>query len=310
MKVALDPYMHRHVPLLELPKLVAELGYEYIELSPRADFLDWWVRPRVYPERIQAFKKSLRDHGVKLASLLPMYRWASPHQVERLAAMRYWKAAIQVAVELECDTMNSEFGRGPSPDFSSNCFCCTGSKVESCEAAFWDGMDELVPILELEGIKLNIEPHPEDFVETIQPAVDMIRSINSQNVRFLYCAPHTFHFGDDMARMIEEAAPVLAHVHVADTFNHEASSGLRYIINPPGAPVWVHQHLNIGEGEVDWEVFFGILKKVGFDGIVTSCVFAWEERAVESSKFMRKEIQRYVDKYWSSGTTTRPDRTL
>src|SRR3954454_24720399 len=44
MKIALDPYMHRHVPLLELPRFVAELGYEYVELSPRADFLNWWVR--------------------------------------------------------------------------------------------------------------------------------------------------------------------------------------------------------------------------------------------------------------------------
>ena len=35
MKVALDPYMFRTTPLLELPALVAELGYEHIELSPR-----------------------------------------------------------------------------------------------------------------------------------------------------------------------------------------------------------------------------------------------------------------------------------
>jgi myo-inositol catabolism protein IolH len=66
MKIALDPYMHRHLPLEELPRLAAKLGYEWIELSPRADFLDWWVRPRVYPERIASFKKALTDHGVKI----------------------------------------------------------------------------------------------------------------------------------------------------------------------------------------------------------------------------------------------------
>ena len=88
MKIALDPYMHRHVPLLELPDFVARLGYEYIELSPRADFLDWWVNPRVFPERIRDFKRALSDAGVKIASLLPMYRWASPHEHERRAAMR------------------------------------------------------------------------------------------------------------------------------------------------------------------------------------------------------------------------------
>jgi myo-inositol catabolism protein IolH len=36
--------------LLEgLPRKVAELGYEYIELSPRDDFLARWVNLRAYP---------------------------------------------------------------------------------------------------------------------------------------------------------------------------------------------------------------------------------------------------------------------
>ena len=44
--------------------------------------------------------------------------------------------------------------------------------------------------------------------------------------------------------------------------------------------------------------FFGIFAEVGFDGIMTACVFAWEDKADESGKFMRAEMQRYVDKYW------------
>jgi myo-inositol catabolism protein IolH len=299
MKIALDPYMHRHLPLEELPRLAAKLGYEWIELSPRADFLDWWVRPRVYPERNASFKKALTDHGVQIASVLPMYRWASPHEDERLAAVENWKRAIRAAVDMGVDTMNSEFGRGPHPERGSCTSCCMGgSTTESSETAWWRSMEELVPIFESEGINLHIEPHPEDFVETLHPAVDMIRTINSERVKFLYCSPHTFYFGDDIAQMIRDAAPVLAHVHVADTFNHKASSGLRYIVNPPGSSARVHQHLDIGQGEVDWDVFFGTLAEVGFDRIMTACVFAWEERAEQSSRFMREEMQRYVDKYW------------
>lgn len=30
----------------------------------------------------------------------------------------------------------------------------------------------------------------------------------------------------------------------------------------------------------------------------TACVFAWEERAEASSRFMREEMRRYVGKYW------------
>ena len=300
MKIALDPYMHRHLPLEALPDLAARLGYEWIELSPRPDFLEWFKAPRVFPDRVRTFKKALSDAGVGIASLLPMYRWASNDEAERQAAVRHWRRAIEIAVEMGVDTLNSEFGRGPHPD-KGTCYCChTGSMIEACEDAWWRSMDELVPILEREGITLHIEPHPEDWVETLQPSVDLIRTVNSKRVRFLYCAPHTFYFGDDVPAMIRECADVLAHVHVADTFNHKASSGLRYIVNPPGSAARVHQHLDIGQGEVPWDAFFGTLAEVGFDGIMTACVFAWEDRAEASSRFMREEMQRRIDQHWSS----------
>jgi myo-inositol catabolism protein IolH len=93
------------------------------------------VRPRVYPERIKEFKAALKQHGVKLASLLPMYRWASPHEDERLAAVENWKKAIQVAADMDCDTMNPEFGRGPSPHHG-HMTCCGGQHgAEHSEAA-------------------------------------------------------------------------------------------------------------------------------------------------------------------------------
>src|SRR4029077_11872766 len=162
--------MHRHLSLEELPRKVAELGYEWIELSPRDDFLAWWVHPRAYPERIASFKKALSDHGVRIASLLPMYRWASPHEDERQTAVRYWKKAIEIAVEMGVDTMNSEFGRGPSPDRGHSANCCGGQFThETSEAAWWRSMGELVPVLEKEGVQLNIEPHPEDWCETLHP---------------------------------------------------------------------------------------------------------------------------------------------
>ena len=42
MKLALDPYMFRETPLLELPLSWPTLGYEWIELSPRDDFIPFF----------------------------------------------------------------------------------------------------------------------------------------------------------------------------------------------------------------------------------------------------------------------------
>jgi len=281
VQITLDPYMLRSTPLTELPGLVADLGYEYIELSPRDDFMPFFLHPRADRGSIKAFKDALGAADVKLACTLPLYRWAGPDEDERQAAVRYWKRAIQITSDLGCPAMVSEFnGRPEQPD--------------RCEAQLWRSLDELLPVFEREGIELRLEPHPDDFIEDGRKAIDFIRGIDSPLVKFLYCAPHTFHIGSDCPGIMEYAGDLLAAVHVADTYDFNGSSGLRYIINPPGSTARIHQHLDIGQGEVDWDEFFGTLGRLGFDGTMTACVFAWEERARESSVFMREQIEAYT----------------
>ncbi|MBG0561451.1 sugar phosphate isomerase/epimerase family protein [Actinoplanes aureus] len=284
MKIALDPYMLRNVPLLELPRMVSDLGYRYLEMSPRDDFLPFFLHPRVDRAGVRAFRRELAAAQVEVASVLPLYRWSGPDEDERQAAVRYWKRAIEITVELGVTVMNSEFNGRPSDPATS-------------EAQFWRSMEELLPIFEREGVRLVLEPHPDDFIEDGIAAVNMIRGIDSDLVSFLYCAPHTFHQGGDLAAIIRHAGPLLTQLHLADTFDHRGSSGLRYIVNPPGSTARVHQHLDIGQGEVDWDLFFGTLAEVGFDGIATVCVFAWEERAHDSATYNLAEVKRYLAKY-------------
>ncbi len=279
MKLALDPYMFRTTPLLELPGLVADLGYRYIEMSPREDFIPFFLHPRIDRAGVSAFKDALRAADVEVSSVLPLFRWSGPDEDEREAAVRYWKRAIEITAELGCQVMNSEFNGRPE-------------QASRSEAMFWRSLEELLPVFTREGVELRLEPHPDDFVEDGRLAVDLIRGINSPLVSFLYCAPHTFHQGGDIKGIMEYAGDRLTHLHVADSFDFRASSGLRYIINPPGSTARIHQHLDIGQGEVDWDTFFSTLGAMRFDGIMTVCVFAWEERARESSIFMREEIER------------------
>jgi len=284
MKIALDPYMFRALPMTEMVRTVAELGYSHIELSPRPEFMPFFLHPRADDAKVAELRKALRDHGVALSSVLPLYKWSSPDEAERQAAVRYWKRMIEVTVELGCALMNSEFNGRPE-------------RAAESEAAFWRSLEELLPIFEREGISLNLEAHPDDFCEVNDAGVDLVRAINKPWVNYLYCAPHTFHLsgddpGADIPGMLRYAGDKLAHLHIADTFNHKGSSGLRYILNPPGTPARIHQHLDIGQGEVDWEIFFQTLRELRFDGVATVCVFAWEERARESSSFMLERVTK------------------
>jgi myo-inositol catabolism protein IolH len=281
------------VPLLELPALVAELGYEWIELSPREDFTPFFTHPRVDDATVRTFRSALSSAGVGICSVLPLYKWSGPDEDERQAAVRYWKRAIEITAELGVDTMNSEFNGNPR-------------QADVCERQFWRSMEELLPVFKREGVRLVLEPHPDDWEEDGKRAVDLIRGINNPLVSFLYCAPHTFHQGNDAPGIMDRAGDLLTMVHVADSFDHTASSGLRYIVNPPGSQVTVHQHLDIGQGEVDFDEFFSGLERIGFDGIVSSSVFAWEDRARESSTFMRDTIDEYLGRWHTKPSLVSP----
>src|SRR4051794_41766435 len=93
MRIALDPQMLRSTPLLELPDVVASMGYEWIELSPREDFIPFFKHPRVDLATVRAFRSNLADVCVGVTSLLPVMRCSGPGEVARQAAVRHSRQA-------------------------------------------------------------------------------------------------------------------------------------------------------------------------------------------------------------------------
>ena len=250
MKIALDPYMLRTTPLAELPGVVAELGYEHIELSPREDFIPFFVHPRADRATIASFKKALAAPASRSPRCC---RCTSGRGRTRTSARRPSATGSGPSRSPSTSTvrvMNSEFNGRPEAAAAS-------------EAQFWRSLEELLPVFEREGMQLRLEPHPDDFIEDGRAAVDMIHGIDNDLVTFLYCAPHTFHQGGDLEGIMRYAGPLLTHLHIADSFDHTGSSGLRYILNPPGTPARIHQHLDVGQGEVDWDLFFATLADLG-----------------------------------------------
>ena len=126
-------------------------------------------------------------------------------------------------------------------------------------------MEELIPDFERYGIALNLEAHPYDFSETQrrrradhprpQPAVGELRVLRAARLppvrRRRRRAP------DDAST----PGGKLPHLHIADCYNHRANVGNRYIINPPGVDARIHQHNEIGNGDLDWDEFFATLRE-------------------------------------------------
>jgi myo-inositol catabolism protein IolH len=90
MKIALDPYMLRGLPFREVCRTAADVGYEWIELSlARTSSRSSASASR--PGAGGRVRDGASETGVGLSSILPLYRWSSPDEDERQAAVRYWK---------------------------------------------------------------------------------------------------------------------------------------------------------------------------------------------------------------------------
>jgi myo-inositol catabolism protein IolH len=282
VKIALDPAMyHPELSVADEVRKAADLGYEYLELSPRADFFLWQRYPKADDAAIAEVKQACKETGVAMQALVPVFNWSSPDEQERQAQVRNWTRLLEIAAELECPIIVTELSGDPNRPLQS-------------EHAFYRSMDELAPRFERYGIAVNIEAHPYDFAERNDDAVQIIRGLNKPWANYVYCAPHTFHLSDgagDIRRMLHYAGDRLKHLHIADCYNHKLRQGHRYIVNPPGVDARVHQHNEIGNGDIDWDEFFTTLREMAFDGVATVCVFGWEEEADDLHRRMLERVK-------------------
>ena len=284
VKIALDPtpYHHDHA-LLEFPEVAARLGFDSLHLTPHADFSPFFRYPKADDALVAELKKKTADAGITIPALLPVQRISWPDEPQREAAVRNFRRVIELAVELGVRVINTEFSGRPE-------------RSEESESAFYRSMEELLPVIEREGMQLNFDPHPDDFVEDGLEGWRVIRGLNSPNVGFVYVASHTFHYGDRVQSLLPEIGGRLGAVYAADSFDHHRSHGLRYISNPPGNTSRVHQHLKIGDGDVNWAELFETLSVVGYldrdDALIVSNVFAEDERADEVSRFQLDRIRQ------------------
>lgn len=285
MKIAFDPDVLRQInmPITEMVHTIANMGFQYIEQSPHEQILPFYKHPRASKEIILAYKKALRETGLQISSLIPVYNWSGPEEDRRKAAVKNWKRAIEVAVELDVDVMNSELAGDPS-------------QPVVCEEMLYRSIEELLPIFEREGIRLDIQSHPYDFCENSDETVDIVKSFRSDHIKYLYCAAHTFFYDNgigDTEKMLSYAGKDLKHVIIADTYNH--TRHCRYIVNPPGVRATVHQHTPLGEGEVNFEAMFRKLREMKFgeqqDTIAAVSLFGFPDK-LKQFKEVKKRIER------------------
>ena len=296
MKIAFDvDVLAKQMSINDYVHQVADWGYKYIEQSPHPKINPFFKHP-LFSKDIEAeYRKALRETGVEISSFIVVYRWSGPDEEQRKMAVQNWKKIVEIAVNLGVQVINTELSGDPN-------------QQETCNGMWFRSVDELLPLFEKENIRVEVQSHPYDFCELNDETVDMIKSYRSDNLTYVYSSPHGFFYDNgkgDVKHMLEYAGDSLSHVLFADTFNQTLDC--RYIANPPWlnargrADVSIHQHLAMGEGDVDFDGIFQTLRKmdfankkfkVGGDAIACVSYFGFPDKMNVQAPAARERIER------------------
>ena len=97
----------------------------------------------------------------------------------------------------------------------------TGAPREEQHRAIVDGLRSVKGQLERGHITLLIEPlntvkdHPGYYLTSSTEGFEIIREVDSPNVRLLYDVYHQLHMGEDVLSAIRENLPLIGHFHIA-----------------------------------------------------------------------------------------------
>lgn len=290
MKIAFDvDVLAKQMSINRMVHQVADWGYKYIEQSPHPRINPFYKHPLFSKECEAEYRKALAETGVEISSFIVVYRWSGPTEEQRIHAVANWKKMIQIAVNMGVQVINTELSGDPK-------------QPEICNGMWFKSVEEILPIAEREGIRIEIQSHPYDFCELNNETCDMVKSFRSDNLTYVYSAPHGFFYDKgkgDVRSMLKYAGDELSHVLFADTMNQTIDC--RYIVNPPGVDATIHQHLGLGEGEVDFDGIFETLREMNFankvfkvGGESISCVslFGYPEKMAVQAVETRERIER------------------
>ncbi len=70
----------------------------------------------------------------------------------------------------------------------------TPNEPQICEEMFYHSMETLLPVIEREGTRVEIQSYPWDFCEENGETVGLAKLFRSDNIKYLYNVPHSFYY--------------------------------------------------------------------------------------------------------------------
>ena len=261
---------HRPVDAL---RLLAELGYEAVALTPDVGPLDPCAPD---PVAVGDVRRCADELGLELTLetgarfVLDPRRKHYPGLLEDEAAARQrridlLRRFVDLARELGAGLVSLWAGRAPGGE--------TAGRVGPAGERLWERLCEgLRPVVDHArgaGVRLAFEPEPGMFVERPAEYDELVRRLGAAGGELGLCLDvgHLLVTGDrPEAEAIRRWAPRLVHVHLDDV-----AGG-------------VHEHRMLGTGDLDLEGTLEALLDVGYDGVAAVELSRDSHRGAEAAE--------------------------
>ncbi len=275
MKFAFSSNAFVHCTLLESIGIVADIGYEGIEIM--ADV------PHAYPlhftgEHIRQTRKLLDERRMRISNLNAFMHnadgdvyhpsWIEKDPAERARRIDYTLRCIDLAEKLGAPHISTEPG-GP----------LEGTSREEATSYFLAGLRAVEGSARRKGIRILIEPEPGLLIENSRQFLEIFGELDPAVFGLNFDIGHFFCAGEDPSALVLQLKDYTPHFHLEDI-----------------APSRRHHHLMPGEGAIDIPGVLEAIESTGFAGFVTVELYTYSHNAEEAASRAFRYLSRWGEK--------------
>lgn len=198
---------------------------------------------------------------------------------------KFWgdPARLDEFVRGFCDSVEAAKKLGASNVIVSDDLYPADLPREQVHAAMVEGLKRVAPLAEQAGLTVIAEPLSGKYFRDAVEPFDIIREVNSPNVKLLYDIFHFQLIAGNITRTLRENIDLIGHIHGA------------------GAP----DRGDMTEGELDYSYILEQLSKTGYDKYFGLEFFTFEnreEKVWKSAKLVRRnrELRQQLAEYFAA----------
>jgi L-ribulose-5-phosphate 3-epimerase len=227
-------------------ELVAKLGYRSVAITLDHAALNPFDAS--FDRQLQETAMLLANHGLRSVIETGARFLLDPHQKHEPTLVSA-PSRQPLRIEFLCRAIDA------AADLGSDCVSLwsgvvhDGAPRDEAMRRLGDGLAAVLEYAERRGVPIGFEPEPGMLIDTMAAYAELVERVPSPQLKLTLDVGHLHCQGETpIAGVVHQWADLLVNVHIEDMRRG------------------VHEHLMLGEGEMDFPPIIAALAQIGYDG--------------------------------------------